>query len=135
MWGGRQAMLLYHATYKVRIPSIKKLGLGAKQIKNYKWSTNNVVCLANDPYLAESFLEDGVVEDVAESVLNSGIVILVVHANNLNISLLSRDRNMNTDEVNCFEYKGVIHQGLLGVWDESGIIPLLNIKRIKGRQA
>jgi len=53
-----------------------------------------VVCLANDPYLAESFLEDGIAEDVAEDVLNSGIVILVVHDNNLNISLLSRDRNM-----------------------------------------
>lgn len=128
-------MLLYHATYKVRIASIKKLGLGAKQIKNYDWSNCNVVCLSDDPYLSESFLEAGVVENVAESVLKSGIVILTVHANDLDLRLLSPDRNFRGENINCFEYSGVIPPKLLGVWDESGIVPLLHTKRIRGRDA
>lgn len=37
--------------------------------------------------------------------------------------------------INCFEYSGVIPPKLLGVWDESGIVPLLHTKRIRGRDA
>lgn len=127
--------MLFHATYKVRIQSIEKLGLGAKQIKNYDWSRNNVVCLANDPYLAESFLEAGVVEDAADSVVDSGIVILAIDSKDLDHRLLNGDANMHNDNNGCYEYRGIINTAYLKVWSEDGIIPLLRAKRIKGRPA
>jgi hypothetical protein len=48
---------LYHATYKPLLNNIKKKGLGGNNKKNWNDSKDNVVYLADDPDIAESFAE------------------------------------------------------------------------------
>lgn len=97
---------LYHATYRIRLRDIKRLGLGAKQKKNWDISKDSVVYLSSDPELAFSFAESA--EDVAESVYNSGIVVLAIPVELLDLRYMAKDKNSrgsNTD----FIYKQVIN--------------------------
>ena len=120
---------LYHATFRTNLKSIKELGLGAKQRKNWEISRDNVVCFASDPDIANDFCECA--EDVSDSVFNSGIIVLAVKVSDLNLKLLSRDKNI-LDDSNCFVYKGIIDANKLYVIsDEKGLVgKLLDLKRV-----
>lgn len=123
--------MLYHATYKARIPSIKKLGLGAKQMKNWEDSEDGILYFAIDPYVAESYAEAA--EDVAPSVYNSGIVILVVKTAFFDARYLVRDNNIIDNDGCTLGYRGIIHPKLIGIWNEKGIKPLLKTRIIRAR--
>lgn len=124
-------MFLYHATFRTNLSSIKKLGLGAKQPKNWDFSVDNMVCFTNDAECAFAFCECA--DEVAESKYDSGIVVLAINIGALDKKLLSYDPNMeggnNTD---TFAYKGVINSTkLLVVTSKNGFVgKLLDLKRV-----
>ena len=123
---------LYHATFRARISSIKKLGLGAKNIKNWEFSKDGVVCLTDDADVANSFCECA--DDVADSVYNSGIIVLAIPVNALDRNYLKKDENINTeDNTNLyFEYYKVIRpEFLYVVTSKNGIVGrLLGLSRV-----
>lgn len=132
-----QTPWLFHSTFRTRIPSIKKLGLGGKQIKNWDFSENGVVCLTNDPEVAFSFCESA--DEVSDSVYSSGIVVLAVQANTLDRSKISIDRNINGAPsetaggiCNYYTYSGIIIPRIIYVCTrKKGIVGFLtNLKRI-----
>lgn len=106
-------MILYHATYRKRIRSIKEFGLGAKQIKNWSISEDGVVYLATDPNVAASFCETA--EDVSDSVYDSGIVVLAIDSRVLHNMRLRKDENIKDDSSKCFKYTGVINPSWIHV--------------------
>ena len=120
---------LYHATFRTNLKSIKELGLGAKQRKNWEISRDNVVCFASEPDIANDFCECA--EDVSDFVFNSGVIVLAVKSLDLDPKLLSRDRNI-LDELTCYEYKGIIPSNKLYVIsDAKGLVgKLLELKRV-----
>ena len=121
-------MILYHATFRKRLKSIKESGLGTKQMKNWDISENGVVYFAADPYAAESFCECA--EDVSESVFDSGIVVLAVDSRELNNKNIKRDGNIH-DETFSFIYKGTIDPRLLYVVCNGEIVgKLMDMKRV-----
>jgi hypothetical protein len=97
---------LYHATYKPLIKNIKKFGLGGnpKQRKNWE-DSKNVVYLADDPDVAESYAEES--ELVNEDWLDE-IVMFKIDINNLDSNSLKNDANVRNDDQSTFEYHGVI---------------------------
>ena len=124
---------LYHSTFRTRLSSIKKLGLGAKQIKNWEFSQNNVVCLTSDPEVAFSFCETA--DEVADSVYESGIIVLAVNINDLDRRLIATDNNIVGDTVNgvyYFIYRGIIRPDKLYVVSRSkGLVGNLStLKRV-----
>lgn len=124
-------MYLYHATFRANLPSIKKLGLGAKQIKNWDFSIDNIVCFTNDAECAYSFCESA--DDVSDSKYESGIVVLAVNINDLNKKLLSYDPNMEGgNNKDTFAYRGVINSSKLGVitYEKGFVGKLLDLKRV-----
>lgn len=124
-------VILYHATFRSRLPSIKKLGLGAKQIKNWEFSEDNVVCLTTDPECAFSFCESA--EDVADSVYESGIIVLAVHYSLLDTRLLNRDTNVNEESPSAyyFTYRGIIKPHNLYVVTRKKVVgQLLALNRV-----
>jgi hypothetical protein len=97
---------LYHATYKPLIKNIKKFGLGGNPKKRKNWEdSKDVVYLANDPDVAESYAEES--ELVNEDWLDE-IVIFKIDTNNLDINLLKNDKNVRNDDQDTFEYYGII---------------------------
>lgn len=99
----------FHATYRARIAGIKRDGLGAKQIKNWDFSKDGVVCLSSDPSVAYSYCESA--DDVPDSVYDSGIVVFEIDPAGMKAALLSKDSNIQEDPetgVINFEYHGVI---------------------------
>lgn len=120
--------MLYHATFKAYIPEIKKYGLGAKQHKNWEISTDGVVCLTNDPEVANDFCECA--EDVPEDIFESGIVVFMIDERCLDKNKLFVDPNVNIDEdddnyddtVEYLIYKGVIPSNQLVVINNKGVI-------------
>lgn len=126
--------LLYHSTFRLRLPSIKKTGLGARQYKNWEFSRNNEVCLTNNAEVAFSFCESA--EDVRDSVYNSGIVVLALDYTALNRFLLFEDTNIRKDmlwpDIKYFAYKGVIDPTkLFVVTRNEGIVGnLCSLKRV-----
>lgn len=124
-------MYLYHATFRTNLPSIKKLGLGAKQIKNWDFSIDNIVCFTNDAECAYSFCESA--DDVSDSKYESGIVVLAVNMNDLDRKLLIYDPNVDGgNNKDTFAYKGVISPTkLMVVTSEKGFVgKLLDLKRV-----
>lgn len=115
-------MKYYHATYNSHLKSIMKSGLGAKQKKNFDYSLDNVVYLSTDSDIAESFVEDGVVEETPEEVIDSGIVILCIDEDDLDTDLLFVDKNVIIDDEDdeiSFEYHGVISPDKLKIYKQS----------------
>lgn len=128
-------MWLYHATFRANLASIKKLGLGAKQPKNWVFSEDNVVCLCSDPDVAFSFCESA--DDVSDSKYESGIVVLAIDASRLNRNCLSIDKNINDKDeaVKYLIYRGVIRPECIYTissnYNNSKIYgPITNIKRV-----
>lgn len=121
-------MLLYHGTFRKRLNSIRKTGLGAKQIKNWDISEDKVVYFATDPDVAESFCECA--EDVSESVYDSGIVVLAVDSRALNRDKLRIDPNIK-DEVISYTYSGVVDPRLIYVVSKGKVVGrLVDLKRV-----
>ena len=97
---------LYHATYKPLLKKIKERGLDTSDSKK-AWddSISGYVYLALDPYVAESYAEES--EMVPESWLDN-IVILKVDTSKLDKSKLFVDQNVQDNEGDTLEYRGVI---------------------------
>ncbi len=97
---------LYHATYKPLLKKIKEKGLDTSDSKK-AWddSVTGYVYLALDPYVAESYAEES--EMVPESWLDS-IIILKIDTGKLDKSKLFTDQNVQDNEGDTLEYRGVI---------------------------
>lgn len=121
-------MWLYHATFRTNLASIRELGLGAKQKKNWEISLDNVVCLALDPNIANDYCESA--EDVSDSVYDSGIIVFAVKSSDLDKKKLSLDPNLKDEE--SYIYRGVIPANKLYVIsDKKGLIGRLpEVKRV-----
>jgi hypothetical protein len=97
--------ILYHATYRPLLKSIKAQGLGGSDAQA-KWedSQPGVVYLARDPEVARSYAETS--DMVPEEWLDD-IVILAIDASRLDSRKLRQDRNVQDDD-STLEYHGVI---------------------------
>jgi uncharacterized protein (DUF302 family) len=99
--------MLYHATYKALLPSIKKNGLDTrKSALAWEDSKPGIVYLANDPDVAESYAEAA--EEVSDEIYDSGIVVLKILTKGLNLKNLHDDRNVKGGNSDTFEYHGQI---------------------------
>lgn len=108
-------MKLYHATYKAYLPSILRHGLGAKDKMQTNWSesysfnqglSHDCVYLATDKEVAISFAEIVDEDHISDEVYYSGIVVLEIQLQNLDVSLFQQDPN-NSGSV-TFLYKSSI---------------------------
>jgi len=97
---------LYHATYKPLLKKIKEVGLDTSSSKK-AWddSVPGYVYLALDPYVAESYAEES--EMVPESWLDN-IIILKIDTSKIDKSKLFTDQNVQDNEGDTLEYRGVI---------------------------
>lgn len=100
---------LYHATYLPYMDNILKHGIDPFIGKPNWDDSKNVVYLANDPYVAESYAESA--EEVDEDYLDL-IIVLMINASELNQSMLSADSNV-IDGDSTFEYDGIIKPSLI----------------------
>jgi hypothetical protein len=103
--------ILYHATYRPLLKSIKQHGLGGDKAQA-KWedSKPGVVYLAIDPNVAESYAESS---DVVPDEWLDQIVVLKVNASQLDQSKLKLDSNVIDNQGDTLEYHGVIPVNLL----------------------
>lgn len=99
--------MLYHATYRPLLRSIKANGLGGKGSERKKWedSKPGIVYLATSPEVAESYAETS---DVVNDDWLDEIVILKIRTENLDPSKFSIDRNVIDNQGDTLEYHGVI---------------------------
>lgn len=134
-------MWLYHATYRTNLRSIKDNGLGAKQIKNWEFSEDDVVCLCTNPETAFSFCECS--ELASDYKINSGIIVLAVDSKRLNRNRVNKDPNVligeQEDDVRYYTYRGIISPDILYVitrkMDDNNLKPIGPIswmKRVPG---
>ena len=107
--------ILYHATYRPLLKSIKKYGLGGDKAQA-KWedSKPGVVYLALNKDVAESYAETS---DVVPDEWLDEIVVLKISTNGLDAAKFHLDTNVLDNEGDTVEYHGVI--------------PVNNIKMIK----
>lgn len=98
--------VLYHATYRPLLRSIKLHGLDNSKSKRV-WDDSKIgyVYLAKDKEVAASYAETS--DNVPDSYLDN-IVILHIDATKLDNSKLSTDRNVIDNEGDTLEYNGVI---------------------------
>jgi hypothetical protein len=98
--------ILYHATYRPLLKSIRKNGLGGSGAKrNYEDSRSGVVYLATTPDIAESYAETS--DIVPEDWLDE-IVILTVNTAAIDRNKLFVDQNVLDNKGDTFEYHGII---------------------------
>ena len=97
--------VLYHATYKPRLNSIKLKGLGAGGKRNWEDSQRGVIYLALDPNVAESYAETS--DMVPEEWLDQ-IVILKISTAGLDPNKFGIDSNVQDNSGDTVEYHGVI---------------------------
>ena len=93
---------LYHATYKPLLKSIESKGLGDTKRKNWDASESEVVYLADDIDVAESFAEAS--ERVPDEWIDN-IVILEIDTSNLDRKKFYVDRNNQSG--GTIEYHGI----------------------------
>lgn len=107
---------LYHATYKPLLKKIKERGLDTNDSKK-AWddSIPGYVYLSLDPYVAESYAEES--EMVPESWVDN-IIILKVDTSKLDKSKLFIDQNVQGNEGDTLEYRGVIPWSALKLYKE-----------------
>lgn len=98
--------VLYHATYKPLLRSIKLNGLDNTKSK-LAWDDSKIgyVYLAKDKEVAASYAESS--DNVPGSYIDN-IVILHIDATKLDNSKLSIDKNVIDNEGDTLEYNGVI---------------------------
>jgi hypothetical protein len=97
--------VLYHATYKPRLKSIKLKGLGAGGKRNWEDSHRGVIYLALDPNVAESYAESS---DMVPDEWLDQIVILKISTAGLDPNKFNIDSNVQDNEGDTVEYHGVI---------------------------
>jgi hypothetical protein len=99
--------ILYHATYRPLLGSIKKNGLGGagSEVKKWEDSVPGIVYLALDPNVAESYAETS--ENVPDEWLDE-IVVLKIDTAKLDKSKFRLDRNVQGNTGDTLEYDGVI---------------------------
>ena len=97
--------VLYHATYKPRLKSIKLKGLGAGGKRNYEDSQRGVIYLALDPNVAESYAETS---DMVPDEWLDQIVILKISTAGLDPNKFGIDSNVQDNSGDTVEYYGVI---------------------------
>lgn len=99
--------VLYHATYRPLLRSIKRGGLGGPGSEKKKWedSIHGAVYLALDPNVAESYAETS--DSVPDEWLDE-IVILQISTDGLNPGKFMLDRNVRDNAGDTVEYHGVI---------------------------
>ena len=99
--------MLYHATYRPLLKSIKLNGLGGAGSERKKWSDSKpgVVYLATSPEVAESYAESS--DEVREEWLDE-IVILKINTATLDQTKLMLDQNVQDNAGDTLEYHGVI---------------------------
>lgn len=98
--------ILYHATYRPLLMSIKKHGLGGTKVKaNWEDSKSGVVYLALDKDVAESYAENS---DVVPDEWLDEIVILKISTKNLNKNKFEIDSNVQDNTGDTVEYHGII---------------------------
>ena len=119
--------VLYHATYRPLLRSIKRGGLGGPGSEKKKWedSIHGAVYLALDPHVAESYAEtsDSVPDDWLDE-----IVILQISTAGLNPRKFILDRNVRDNAGDTVEYHGIIPLSNISVLkrnmsEASGYIP------------
>lgn len=98
-------MVLYHATYRKNLKSIKEHGLGARQRKNWDISESGVTYFTVDPSVAYSFCECA--ENVSDATLDSGIIVFAVDTIYLDKSKVRIDSNIK-DDIKSYCYSGII---------------------------
>ena len=89
--------VLYHATYKKYLPSIKKNGLVINSGNcSYEGQVGDeAVYLANDYDVAESFAESA---EVDEDIMDTGIVVLEINTSLLDENKFGLDPNIILEE-------------------------------------
>jgi len=99
--------ILYHATYRPLLKSIRKTGLGGIGSEKKKWpdSKPGVVYLATTPNVAESYAETS--DEVKEEWLDE-IIILKIDSSQLDPTRLFLDNNVQDNNGDTLEYHGVI---------------------------
>lgn len=91
---------IYHATFRQNLSSIKKYGLGAKQPKNWSFSSDGVIYFSISPDVAYSYCECA--DEVSNTKYESGIVVLAFK--DFNRYKLLKD----TKAKDCLRVKNVI---------------------------
>jgi hypothetical protein len=97
--------VLYHATYKPRLKSIKLRGLGAGGKRNWEDSKRGIVYLAIDPEVAISYAESS---DMVPDDWLDEIIVLEIPTAVLDKSKLILDQNVIGNEGDTLEYHGII---------------------------
>ena len=105
--------MLYHATFRRNINGIKKDGIKSMSQKNWEDAMDDLVCLATDPYNAESFCE--VAADMSEddTLCKEDIIVLGIKEEDLDLENndLFPDPNIIFDEdedIHSYTYTGTI---------------------------
>ena len=107
--------VLYHATYKPRLKSIKLKGLGAGGKRNWEDSKSGVIYLALDPNVAESYAESS---DMVPDEWLDQIVILKISTVGLDPSKFSIDSNVQDNTGDTVEYNGVIPVSNISLYEQ-----------------
>ena len=109
--------ILYHATYRPLLRHIKKHGLSPLHKRKF-WddSADNLIYLATDPEIAESYAESS---DIVNEDWLDEIVIFSINTLSLDLTKLRKDSNVRDDstEPSTYEYEGVIPPNLLKIYE------------------
>ena len=108
--------ILYHATYKPLLKSIKKEGLIPG--KRVNWDNGNehyknYIYLSDDPYAAESYAETS---DLVNEDWLDNIVILQINTNSLDKNKFEIDTNNQQEDT--FQYKGIIPNSCISIYED-----------------
>ncbi len=105
--------VLYHATYRPLLKSIRQHGLGGNGAQA-KWEDSilGVVYLALDPNVAESYAESS--ETIPDEWLDE-IIILKISTAGLDQSKFKLDQNVLDNAGDTLEYHGVISPELISL--------------------
>lgn len=107
--------VLYHATYRPRLKSIKLKGLGAGGKRNWEDSKSGAIYLALDPNVAESYAESS---DMVPDEWLDQIVILKISTAGLDSSKFSIDSNVQDNAGDTVEYHGVIPVSNISLYEQ-----------------
>lgn len=112
--------ILYHATYRPLLRSIKKHGLDPQKGKS-KWSDSkrDRIYLSIDPYVAESYAESS--EEVNEEWLDE-IIILQINVNLLDEERFDVDSNVLENDGTTLSYVGVIPPKAISIFKTDTIL-------------
>lgn len=115
--------MLYHATYKRYLDSIKQYGLGGNiEQKAWSFSNDGVVCLAHELYEAESYAENAEITEEDETLLDE-IIVLEIDVDRLDKELLFTDTNIRSED-------GTLEGNIPAPLEYRGVIPFEAVKRV-----